>query len=244
MTTQRKTMHAGEAVAEALREEGVERVEALARTDLVFGVGLRAGAAEMSELKERAPEKNLILIGFDDAQNARYQGDDQRVADPALFLSALLERLGDYQRPRNEALIRQMAEGKAAIRRSLAAHSEQHRNDTPISPGVLMNAMNSVLGDDAVVASDVGNCQMWARTFRRIATPQSFMQQTNIYGHTYGTTFQSPNFAEIARACGAQGIRVTDPGDVEAALRQGLAATRTQPALVEVMVAEQPYPKL
>ena len=287
-------------------------VEALARTDLVFGVGLRAGAAEMSELKERAPEKNLILIGFDDAPNARYQGDDQRVADPALFLSALLERLGDYQRPRNEVLIRQMAEGKAAIRRSLAAHSEQHRNDTPISPGVLMNAMNSVLGDDAVVASDVGNCQMWARTFRRIATPQSFMQsgvwnamsyalptaivakmefpqrdvvalagdgaflmtigdlptaaeyganilivvlndgafgqtfmqQTNIYGHTYGTTFKSPNFAEIARACGAQGIRVADPGDVEAALRQGLAATRTQPALVEVMVAEQPYPKL
>ena len=29
---------------------------------------------------------------------------------------------------------------------------------------------------EAVVASDVGNCQMWARTWRRIATPESFMQ--------------------------------------------------------------------
>jgi acetolactate synthase-1/2/3 large subunit len=285
---------------------------ALARTDLVFGVGLRAGAAEMSELQGRAPEKHLILIGFDDAQNARYQGDDQRVADPRLFLDALLERLGDYQRPRNDALIQQMAEAKAAVRRSLAANIEPHRNDKPIYPGLLMDAMNRVLGDDAVVASDVGNCQMWARTFRRIATPESFMQsgvwnamsyglptaivakmefpqrdvvalagdgaflmtigdlptaaeyganilmvvlndgafgqtymqQANIYGHTYGTTFKSPNFSEIANACGAQGIRVSEPGDITAALQQGLAATKKQPALVEVMVAQKPYPKL
>ena len=47
------------------------------------------------------------------------------------------------------------------------------------------------------------------------------MQQTNIYGHTYGTTFKSPNFAEIAKACGAEGIRVTDPKDVEGGAAAG-----------------------
>jgi acetolactate synthase-1/2/3 large subunit len=286
--------------------------EALKRADLVLGVGLRAGTAEMTELTERAPEKNLVLIGFDDAPGPRYHGEDQRVADPKLFLAALLERIGGYQRPRDEALIRQMAERKAAVRASLAAQNEPHGNDNPIHPGILMDAMNAVLDDDAVVSSDVGNCQMWARTFRRIATPESFMQsgvwnamsyglptaivakmefpkrdvvalagdgaflmtigdlptaaeyganilmvilndgafgqtfmqQTNIYGHTYGTTFKSPNFAGIAEACGAKGIRVTEPGDVEDALRQGLAATKHQPALVEVMVAERPYPKI
>ena len=287
-------------------------VEALKRTDLILAVGMRAGTAELAELRERAPERNLILIGFDDAADTRYQGEDQRVADPKLFLTALLERLGSYQRPRDEALIRQMAEGKAAIRASLAAQNEPHRNDVPIHPGVLMDAMNAVLDDNAVVASDVGNCQMWARTFRRIATPESFMQsgvwnamsyglptaivakmehpgrdvvalagdgaflmtigdlptaaeygtnvlmivlndgafgqtfmqQANLYGHTYGTRFESPRFAEIARACGAEGIRVTGPGEVEGALRQALAATRERPALVEVMVAERPYPKI
>jgi acetolactate synthase-1/2/3 large subunit len=205
-----------------------------------------------------------------------------------------------------------LADGKSAIRASLAAQNEPHQGDRPIDPGVLMDAMNAVLDDDAVVASDVGNCQMWARTFRRIATPESFMQsgvwnamsyglptaivakmefpgrdvvalagdgaflmtigdlptaveyganilmvvlndgafgqttmqQTNLYGHTYGTTFRSPDFAGIARACGAEGIRVTDPKAVEAALRQGLAATRERPALVEVMVARRPYPKI
>ena len=287
-------------------------VDALQNTDLIFGVGLRAGAAEMTELKGRAPEKNMILVGFDDGQNERYQGDDERVADPKLFLDALLERLGDYQRPRNDALIQKMAADKAAVRQKLAANVEPHKSDDPIYPGLLMDAMNTVLDDNAVVASDVGNCQMWARTFRRIATPESFMQsgvwnamsnglptaivakmefpkrdvvalagdgaflmtigdlptaaeyganvlivvlndgafgqtymqQTNIYGHTYGTAFTSPNFSQIANACGAKGIRVTDPRDVEAALRQGLAATKTQPALVEVMVSRHAYPKI
>ncbi len=287
-------------------------VEALKRTDLVFGIGLRAGAAELTELRERAPEKNLMLVGFDDAPNERYEGEDQKVADPGLFLAALLERLAGYQRPRDEALIAQMAARKAGVRASLAAQNEPHRNDQPIYPGILMDAMNAVLDDNAVVASDVGNCQMWARTFRRIATPESFMQsgvwnamsyglptaivakmefprrdvvalagdgaflmtigdlptaaeyganivmvvlndgafgqtymqQTSIYGHTYGTTFHSPHFSDIAKACGAEGIRVTDPKDVEPALRQALTATKRQPVLVEVMVADKPYPRL
>ena len=287
-------------------------VEALQRTDLILGVGLRAGAAELTDLRNCAPERNLILVGFDDAANARYEGEDQRVADPRLFLAALLEQLGEYQRPRDEARIAQMAERKAAVRRALAAHNKPHRNDKPIHPGILMDAMNAVLGDNAIVASDVGNCQMWARAYRRIATPESFMQsgvwnamsyglptaiaakmvfperdvvalagdgaflmtigdlptaaeyganilmiilndgafgqtfvqQANLYGHTYGTSFHSPHFSDIAKACGADGIRVSDPKDIEGALRQGLAATKEKPALVEVMVAQQPYPKI
>ena len=285
---------------------------ALERTDLVLAMGLRAGAAEMSELKERAPEKNMILIGFDDAQTAHYHGDDERVADPKLFLDALLARIGDYQRAPDEAFLQQLATRKAAVRVQLAADVAPHMGDNPIYPGVLMEAMNRVLDDQAVVASDVGNCQMWARTFRRIATPESFMQsgvwnamsfglpsaivakmefpkrdvialagdgaflmtigdlptaaeyganivvvvlndgafgqtymqQTNIYGHIYGTAFKSPDFSQIANACGCKGIRVTDPRDIESALRQGIAATKTQPALVEVMVARHAYPKI
>jgi acetolactate synthase-1/2/3 large subunit len=286
--------------------------EALARADLILAVGLRAGAAEMTALRERATENNMILIGFDDAADSRYDGEHQRVADPALFLSALLERLESYRRPRDDALIRAMAQRKAAIRAGLAAQNEPHRNDRPIDPGVLMEALNAVLDDDAVLASDVGNCQMWARAFRRIATPESFMQsgvwnamsyalptaivakmefprrdvvalagdgaflmtigdlptaaeyganilmvilndgafgqtcmqQAGLYGHTYGTTFRSPDFAAIARACGCAGIRVSDPKELADALRQGLAATRERPALVEVMVARRPYPTL
>src|SRR5918999_1602171 len=51
--------------------------EALKRADLVLGVGLRAGTAEMTELRGRVP-RNLVLIGFDDVEEARYRGGDER----------------------------------------------------------------------------------------------------------------------------------------------------------------------
>ncbi len=73
---------------------------------------------------------------------------------------------------------------------------------------------------------------------------QTYMQQTNLYGHTYGTTFKSPDFAQLAESCGAEGIRVTEPREIEAALRAGLAATKERPALVEVIVEDRPYLKL
>lgn len=276
--------------------------EAIERTDLIVAVGLRPGTAEMSELRQRAPEREMIVAGFDDARSSHYEGDDQLVADPMCFLTALITRLGDYRRPIDEARAAHMADVKATMRASLGAQATPHAGSKPIYPGVLMEAMNKVLDDQAIVASDVGNCQMWARTYRRIATPESFMQsgvwnamsyalptaivakmefpkrdvvalagdgaflmtigdlstaaeyganilmvilndgafgqtfmqQTNIYGHTYGTTFKSPNFAAIANASGAKGIRVSEPGEVEAALREGLAATRSQPALTIV----------
>ena len=64
----------------------------------------------------------------------------------------------------------------ASTARSAAIASAQcapHREERPIYPGVLMEAMNAVLDDDTMLASDVGNCQMWTRTCRRIAHPEA-----------------------------------------------------------------------
>ncbi len=285
--------------------------EAMKNADLVIGIGLRAGTAEMTELNSvtRAPQ---ILIGFDDVQESRYRGDDQRVADPKLFVDALLAELGDFHKPADTALVNRLARVKADTRAKLAALNDANRGNKPIYPGLVMEAMNAVLDDRAVVASDVGLCQMWARQYRNIATPESFMQsgvwnamsfalptaivakleypqrdvvalagdgaflmtigdlptaaeyganilmvvhnnstygqtymqQTNIYGHTFGTTFTSPNFAQYAEASGCKGIRVTDAKDLADAMRAGKAATKTQPALVEVMVSSENNPKL
>ena len=144
----------------------------LRAADLVIGIGLRAGTAEMSELRERAP-KNLILIGFDSVAEARYRGDDERVADPKLFLNALLERLGTFRKPVNDALAKTLGglQGRRAAQCGYAG--EPHQNEKPIHPGVLMNALRSVLREDAVVASDVGNCQQWARSFCPITNAES-----------------------------------------------------------------------
>ena len=280
--------------------------------DLVLCIGTRMGTDAMAALAARTGDTPTIVIGFDDATNDRYAGDDQRVADPRRFLDALLARLGNEHRPRDEARLGRIARMKTAIDDTLEAQTAPHRGETPIHPGVVMQAMNAVLDDNAVVASDVGNCQMWSRVHRRIATPSSFMQsgvwnamsfalptalvagmemperdvvalagdgaflmtigdlptaaeyganilmvvmnngafgqtymqQQNLYGHTFGTSFNSPDFSAMAEACGAKGIRVSDPAQVADALRDGLRETKDRPALVEMMVADHPYPSL
>ena len=62
---------------------------------------------------------------------------------------------------------------------------------------------------------------------------QMIPQQTTNYGSAYECEFLSPNFAEFAHACGALGIRVEDPNEINNAVQTALKAG--VPAIVEVM---------
>jgi acetolactate synthase-1/2/3 large subunit len=56
----------------------------------------------------------------------------------------------------------------------------------------------------------------------------------------YGSTDISGNYADMAKAFGGYGERVTDPDQIVAALKRGIAATeRGQPALLEFITAKE-----
>ena len=54
----------------------------------------------------------------------------------------------------------------------------------------------------------------------------------------FGVDFQTPNFAKVAEAMGAKGIRVEEPGDVREALKEALAY-KSGPVVVDAVV--DPY---
>jgi pyruvate dehydrogenase (quinone) len=54
---------------------------------------------------------------------------------------------------------------------------------------------------------------------------------------TFGTDLHNPDFAAVASAMGIYGRRVTEPGDLEAVLREAFA--HDGPALVDVLTARQ-----
>ena len=57
----------------------------------------------------------------------------------------------------------------------------------------------------------------------------------------YGTKFLSGHYADLARALGAHGERIEQPGDIRAAFERGIAANRDgQPALLEFITCEEP----
>jgi acetolactate synthase-1/2/3 large subunit len=56
----------------------------------------------------------------------------------------------------------------------------------------------------------------------------------------YGSTDISGHYADMAKAFGCYGERVTDPADIVEALKRGIAATqRGQPALLEFITAKE-----
>jgi thiamine pyrophosphate-dependent acetolactate synthase large subunit-like protein len=56
----------------------------------------------------------------------------------------------------------------------------------------------------------------------------------------YGSTDISGNYADMARSLGCYGERITDPGDIVAALKRGIAATEQgQPALLEFITDKE-----
>jgi thiamine pyrophosphate-dependent acetolactate synthase large subunit-like protein len=56
----------------------------------------------------------------------------------------------------------------------------------------------------------------------------------------YGSTDISGHYADMAKAFGCYGERITDPGDIVEALKRGIAATqRGQPALLEFITAKE-----
>ena len=55
-----------------------------------------------------------------------------------------------------------------------------------------------------------------------------------------GTELQNPNFAAMAEAVGVRGIRLEDPGDVEAGIAAALA--HDEPVLVDAVVSRMVLP--
>ena len=56
----------------------------------------------------------------------------------------------------------------------------------------------------------------------------------------YGATDISGNYADMAKAFGGYGERITDPGDIRAALERGIEATRAgSPALLEFITDKE-----
>lgn len=145
------------------------------RCDLMMFVGLRAAAAETLHVRDYAPA-DRIFVGFDDEEDERYGGADEIVADPGLFLRALEERLSGEGGRADEDLRAEIARGKADLRRQALRVIEGHERDAPIHPALLMERLAARLEPDAIVVSDVGNCQMFARYYLPLRNPFSFMQ--------------------------------------------------------------------
>ena len=68
------------------------------------------------------------------------------------------------------------------------------------------------------------------------------MELVQFGAHTTATDFAPVDHAALARACGCDGVRVTEAGDLAPALAKAVASGRT--CVVEVMCDPDAYPPI
>jgi pyruvate dehydrogenase (quinone)/pyruvate oxidase len=128
--------------------------EALESCDTLLIVG---SSFPYIEFYPKPGQAKCVQIELDPKRmGLRYPVDAGLVGDSARALRALLPRL-DYHQDRN--FIEQAQGGMRDWRELMADRGT--RSDTPMKPQVVAHALNALLSDDAIVATDSGTITTW-----------------------------------------------------------------------------------
>ena len=99
--------------------------------------------------------------------------------------------------------------------------------------GMSLHEVSTAVEQNLPVITCVFNNQRWGAEQKN---------QVDFYDNRFvGSMIEGPNFAEVARAMGAVGIRVDDPEGVGSAFEEALRSGR--PAVLEIMVDGTQLPR-
>jgi acetolactate synthase-1/2/3 large subunit len=145
----------------------------LQATDLIVGVGVRAGTEPFLALREDDAERLLIL---DAADRPTPQYGPHVDSVPALVAS--LRELAMSLRPSASAASARAtcAEAQRSLARGLAVEMQRYSGTRPWHIGLAIAALSERLTPEMVVTSDVSNVKLWVPFQLRTYGPHSHVQ--------------------------------------------------------------------
>jgi acetolactate synthase I/II/III large subunit len=179
----------------------------MTETDLIIALGVRFDDRVTGRLAAFAPHAKIIHVDIDPAEISKIRtaelpivGDVKRVLKR--LVQTLVETAGE-SKSANES-------NRKAWRDQVAAWKQQHPltaplSETEIKPQQLVSEMDRISGGEAIVASDVGQHQMWAAQFIRFHHPRLWLNSGGLGSMGFG----------LPAAIGAQ---VANPGKLVFAL--------------------------
>jgi acetolactate synthase-1/2/3 large subunit len=271
----------------------------LEEADALLVIGCRLN--EIASFEYRIPSKRTRWAHVDLAPRGSVAGlrrpDIAVAADAADFLAAALEASSGYTAP--AARVAALREDRSSYLAATEVIHDPEWRGPGVHPGLVVDTLNRVMPDDAILTTDAGNFGLWAARYYRFKRETRFLAPTSGamgYGlpaaiaaslaepkrkvvalcgdgglamtmnefetavrmrtrpvvlvfdnRRYGTiamhqrnegreetaTRLGPiDFAAVARACGAQGGRITRDAEFEPALHDALGADR--PALLHL----------
>jgi len=161
--------------------------------DLLIGIGVRFSDRATGDLRHFASKAKIIHIDIDPVEIGKIVRVDLPIAaDAKSAISAILGGLQQHvQRGRTSEWIERMKKLRAELAPSM------DYDDIPIKPQRAIKEIMKALDENAIVTTEVGQCQMWAAHFLQIKKPRHFISSGGL--GTMGFGFPASIGAKVAR---------------------------------------------
>jgi len=136
------------------------------KSDLIIAIGARFSDRVISKADSFAPNAKILHIDIDPAEIGKnIKSEYWIIGDIKQVLTAILERMQGKTR----SIWNEDVEGwKKQV--PLA-----HSREMPLHPRFIMEELRSQVGPDAIIATDVGQHQIWTAQFYPFTKPRSFL---------------------------------------------------------------------
>ncbi|MDA8357922.1 MAG: acetolactate synthase large subunit [Actinomycetota bacterium] len=142
-------------------------VTAMQRSDLLIALGARFDDRVTGKVDAFAPEAKVVHADIDPAELGKVrQPDVGLVGDCRLVIESLLEALGPTA---------DLGAWWAQLHRWQDEQPLYYEDDGPIKPQAVVEALRDLSPDDTIVASGVGQHQMWASQYWRFDHPYTWV---------------------------------------------------------------------
>ncbi len=166
---------------------------AVSECDLLLAVGVRFSDRSTGDVKHFAPRARIIHIDIDPVELGKIVRPEVVIrADAKRALRAIIQALvSRWQRGRGEEWGKRIQQ----MKRELAPRMDY--DEIPLKPQRVIKEINETLGPDAILVTEVGQCEMWAAHFYCTRKPRHFIASGGL--GTMGFGFPASMGAKVAR---------------------------------------------
>jgi len=166
---------------------------AISECDVLLGVGVRFDDRATGDVRHFAPKAKIIHIDIDPAEVGKIVRVDVSVfGDAKRSLAAIIKELKKRAKLRKPS---EWLKHTEKLRKDFAPRMDY--DDVPIKPQRAIKEIMDVLGDDAIVVTEVGQCEMWAAHFFTVRKPRHFISSGGL--GTMGFGFPASMGVKVAR---------------------------------------------
>lgn len=196
--------------------------------DLVIGIGVRFSDRATGNVAKYKRGAKIIQLDADLAEvNKNVRADLGLVGNTVDCLARLLAKLEPQQHPQWQEIV----EGFRADEKRLAAEAEKASGDA-MTPKKIFDEINALKDNDTVIATDVGQHQMWTAQYADFEKTRKFISSGGLgtmgygLGAAIGAQFASGNKTVLITGDGSFGMNLNE---------MATAVTYNVPVVIVVM---------